>query len=134
MRQKLYLTLDDVLAMKEACKAEAIKNKWEVSIAIVDDSGILFSFERMDDAAAGTAAFALAKAETAAATKRSTFVMEQRVRESPGFATLRGTHVQGGLPILHEGHCLGGIGISGVKSEFDEQIAQAGLDALAART
>lgn len=133
MRQKLYLTLGDVLAMSAACKAEAIANGWEVSIAIVDDAGILFSFERMDGAGPGTAAFALAKAETAAATKRSTFVMEQRVRESPAFVTLRGTHVQGGLPIMHEGHCLGGIGVSGVKSEFDEQIAQAGIDALASR-
>ncbi len=134
MRQKLYLTLDDVLAMTAACKAEAIRNKWEVSIAIVDDAGILFAFERMDGAAVGTAAFALAKAETAASTKRSTLVMEQRVRESPGFATLPGTHVQGGLPILHDGFCLGGIGISGVKSEFDEQIAQAGIDALTSRS
>jgi glc operon protein GlcG len=131
MRQKLYLTSDDVLRMAAACKAEAEKNNWKVSFAIVDDAGAPFYLERMDGAAPNTAEVAIAKAKTAAHTRRSSKVWEDRVKERPGFLSFPGVmHMQGGLPVIHQGECVGGVGVSGVQSDFDEQIAQAGVDAV----
>jgi glc operon protein GlcG len=118
--------------MMAACKSEAAKNGWIVAIAIVDDSGAALLLERLDGAGGIASDVALAKARTAAVTKRPTKVFEDRVKERPGFVTFPtpGILIQGGLPIIYQGECVGAIGVSGVQSHEDEQIAKAGIDAL----
>jgi glc operon protein GlcG len=132
MRQKPALTFSDTQKMIEACRAEALKNNWNVSIAVVDEGGYLLGFERLDGAGLLTAETAIEKARTAALFRGTTKVLEDRVAERLPFLRLpQYVPVQGGIPILIEKDCLGGIGVSGVQSENDELIANAGLAALA---
>ena len=132
MRQKPVLTADDCHKMMAACKAEAQKNKWAVAIAIVDDSGAAILLERLDGCGAISSTVAMGKAQTSALTKRPSKFFEDRVKERPGFVTFPtpGVMFQGGLPLVHQGECVGAIGVSGVQSHEDEQIAQAGIKAL----
>jgi glc operon protein GlcG len=132
MRNKPTLTADDCHKMMAACKAEAQKNKWNVAIAIVDDSGAALLLERLDGTGAIASEVAMGKAKTAALTKRPTKFFEDRVKERPAFVTFPtpGVMFQGGVPLLHQGECVGAIGVSGVQSHEDEQIAQAGVKAL----
>ena len=132
MRQKPALTADDCHKMMAACKAEAAKNKWAVTIAIVDDSGAALLLERLDGAGAISATVAMGKAQTSALTKRPSKFFEDRVKERPAFVTFPtpGVMFQGGVPIVHQGECVGAIGVSGVQSHEDEQVAQAGVTAL----
>jgi uncharacterized protein GlcG (DUF336 family) len=128
MRDKPCLTSADLLKAMAACRAEAEKNKWAVSIAIVDDGGHLLAFDRMDGVAPITAEVAVGKARTSAVTKRPSKFFEDRVKERPAFSGFpAGILIQGGLPILARGECVGAIGVSGVASHEDEQIAQAGV-------
>jgi glc operon protein GlcG len=118
--------------MAAACRAEAEKNKWSVTVAIVDDAGVLFHLDRMDGASTTTAEVATMKAKTSAITRRPSKFWEDRVKERPAFMNFPGVlQIQGGLPIMYEGECVGAIGVSGVQSHEDEQIAKAGIDALA---
>ena len=132
MRQKPALTNSDAHKMMAACIAEAQKNKWPVAIAIVDDSGAVMLLERLDGCGAISADVAVKKAQTSALTKRPSKFFEDRVKERPGFVTFPtpGVMFQGGLPLVHQGECVGAIGVSGVQSHEDEQIAQAGVTAL----
>ena len=111
---------------------EAKKNSWSVCIAIVDYHGELVYFERLDNTQLGAVRVAVDKARTAAKFKRSTKVLEDAVA-SGRHAILRlgdATPIQGGLPIVIDGKFVGAIGVSGVTSQQDEQVASAGLDAL----
>ena len=131
MRQKPALTASDVQKMVAACKAEAAKNKWNVTIAIVDESGYLLYLERMDGVPPLTAKIAAGKAETAAISRRPTKFWEDRIKERPGFVKAPiSTPMQGGVPILVQNDCVGAIGVSGVQSHEDEQIANAGVAAV----
>jgi glc operon protein GlcG len=132
MRNRPALTADDAHKMMAACKAEAQKNNWKVTIAIVDDSGAALLLERMDGAGPISAEVAMGKARTSAATRRPTKFWEDRTKERPAFLTFPsgGVLFQGGLPIMYQGECVGAIGVSGVQSHEDEQIAQAGIKAL----
>ena len=132
MRNKPCLTSADCHKMMAACIAEAQKNKWAVTIAIVDDSGAALLLERLDGAGAISATVAIGKAQTSALTKRPSKFFEDRVKERPGFVTFPtpGVMFQGGVPIVHQGECVGAIGVSGVQSHEDEQVAQAGVNAL----
>jgi glc operon protein GlcG len=104
---------------------------WSVSVAIVDDSGFLLGFERMDGAPPISAEVSFGKARTSALTKRPSKFFEERVKERPAFANFpAGILIQGGLPIMHQNECVGAIGVSGVQSHEDEQVAQAGVAAL----
>jgi glc operon protein GlcG len=132
MRTRPVLTLEDCEILSAAAQSEARTNDWSVAIAIVDAGGHLLHFVRMDDATPANARIAVAKARTAAESRRSSGSWEERIK-SGRTAMLRMpgiTPVQGGLPIVAEGTCIGGIGVSGVQSHEDEQIAQAGIDAL----
>jgi glc operon protein GlcG len=132
MRTKPCLTSDDVKKLLAACEAEAAKNKWAVAIAIVDDGGYLLGFTRMDSAQAISAEVSIGKARTSAMTKRPSKFFEDRVKERPAFSGFpAGILIQGGIPIIHQNECVGAIGVSGVQSHEDEQIAQAGASALA---
>lgn len=131
MRNKMFLEAADAQKIVAGCKAEAAKNKWNVSIAVVDDGGFLVHLERLDGAVGQSAAIAIAKAQTAAATRTPTKALEEIVKERPATVAFPGrVAVQGGLPIMYQGECVGGVGVSGAKSHEDEQIASAGLQAL----
>ncbi len=131
MRTKPCLTLADVKKMLAACEAAAAKNKWAVSVAIVDDGGYLLALQRMDGASAITAEVSLGKARTSAMTKRPSKFFEDRIKERPAFAGFpAGILIQGGVPLIHDNECVGAIGVSGVQSHEDEQVAQAGAAAL----
>lgn len=132
MRNKMCLTAADAEKILAACKAEAEKNKWNVTIAVVDDAGFLVRLERLDGAVAQSTIIATAKAQTAAATRTPTKALEDIVKERPATVAFPGrVAVQGGLPIMYQGECVGGVGVSGAKSHEDEQVASAGLKALA---
>ena len=131
MRTKPCLTSADVKTMMAAALAEAEKNKWIVSIAVVDDGGFMLHLDRMDGAAVTTAEVAVGKARTAALTRRPSKDFEDRVKERPAFISFpAGLFIQGALPIMHQNECVGAIGVSGVQSFEDEQIARAGIASL----
>jgi uncharacterized protein GlcG (DUF336 family) len=111
--------------------AEAQKNKWRVAIAIVDNHGFLVYYEKMDDTQTGSVQVALDKAKTAAMFRRPTKALEDAIAKGRTvLLTLAPSPVEGGIPIMAAGRVIGGIGVSGVNSDQDAQIAQAGLNAL----
>jgi glc operon protein GlcG len=131
MRTKPTLTLSDVKKMLAACEAEATKNNWAVAISVVDEAGFLLGFQRMDGTPAISAEVSMGKARTSAMTKRPSKFFEDRVKERPAFVSFpAGILIQGGVPLIHEKECVGAIGVSGVQSHEDEQVAQAGAAAL----
>ena len=133
MKNKSVLEAADVKAIATAAEAEALKNNWAVSIAIVDDGGHLLHFQRLDGAAPISAHIAPAKAHTAAMGRRESKVYEDMInggRVSFLSAPLLEGMLEGGLPIVKDGQCLGAVGVSGVKSTEDAQIAKAGIAAL----
>jgi glc operon protein GlcG len=131
MRTKSALTLADAQKMLAAAKVEAEKQKWNVTIAVVDDAGRLILLERMDGARPQTAEIATLKARSAAVTHRSGKVWEDTVKQRPGMVNFPDAlAVQGGLQIVHQGEVIGAVGVSGVQSHEDEQVAAAGIAAL----
>jgi len=131
MRTRPTMTGADAQKMMAACKAEAQKNKWNVSIAILDDAGTLLLFERLDGAGPATAEVAQGKAIASVMTRRASKFMEDRLKDRPAFLKFpAGLPIQGGVPVMYQGECVGAIGVSGVQSHEDEQIANAGATAL----
>jgi uncharacterized protein GlcG (DUF336 family) len=133
MISKPVLTLSDVRAMAQAAEAEALAQQWPVTIAIVDDGGHLLWLQRLDGAAAISAHIAPAKARTAALGRRESKVYEDVInqgRMSFLSAPLLEGMLEGGLPVMVDGHCVGAVGVSGVKSNEDAQVARAGIAAL----
>jgi glc operon protein GlcG len=133
MKTKHCLELADVKAIAAAAEAEALKNQWAVAIAIVDDGGHVLWVQRLDGAAAISAQIAPAKAQTAALGRRESRLYEEMINggrvsflSAPGLQGL----LEGGVPIMKDGQCLGAVGVSGVKSTEDAQIARAGIAAL----
>jgi glc operon protein GlcG len=125
------LALADCEKIAAAALAEARRNKWSVAIAILDDGGHLLHFARMDGATPASAGIAVDKGRTAAISRRSSGIWQERIKTRPEMLKMPGIlPVQGGLPIMIDGTCVGAIGVSGVQSHEDEQIAQAGIDAL----
>ena len=131
MRYKPVLTLDDAKKMLAAGEAEATKNHWNIVMAILDDSALLVALHRMDGARPGNPEIAIQKARTSALTERSSKVWEDRVNGGRvSLMSMPVLPVQGGLPIIVDGHCLGAIGVSGVASDQDEQVAMAAIMAV----
>jgi len=132
MKTKYYLESSDVKAIMAASEAEAHKNNWAVSIAIVDDGGHLLHFLRLDGAAPFSAHMAPAKANTAALGRKETKLYEDVINNGR-IAFLSAPDVngllEGGVPILKDGQVIGAVGVSGVKSTEDVQIAKAGIEA-----
>ena len=130
MRMKPAITLEDAKKMMAAAEAEAARNNWEVVIAILNDGGRIVAVHRMDGARPGNDEIAIAKATTSAMTCRPTVVWEKWI-EGPhkAYATFPFIAAQGGLPIIIDGDLVGAIGVSGVKSFQDEQIAFAAIKA-----
>ena len=133
MQTKQILTLDDVKKIAAAAEAEAKANNWAVVISIVDDGGHLLWLQRMDGVAPISASIAPAKAKTAAVGRRESKIYEDMINNGRySFITapvLEGM-LEGGVPIVMNGQCLGAVGVSGVKSAEDAQIAKAGIAAL----
>ncbi|MGH8807700.1 MAG: GlcG/HbpS family heme-binding protein [Noviherbaspirillum sp.] len=135
MHSKPVLTLDDVKKIAAAAEAEAKANNWPVTISIVDDGGHQLWLQRLDGAAAISAHIAPAKAHTAALGRRETKIYEDMInngRFSFMSAPVLEGMLEGGVPILVGGQCIGAVGVSGVKSSEDVQIAKAGIAALGA--
>ena len=126
------VSLDAAKTIAAAAEAEAHKQGWTVAIAVVDLSGGLILFHRLDNVQSGSLDVAIAKARTAARFKRSTRVFFDAVAKGNiGILSLSGAvPVPGGLPITVGGKVIGAVGVSGMSSDQDETIAQAGLAAL----
>jgi glc operon protein GlcG len=133
MQMKQALTLDDVKVIAAAAESEAISYGWPVTIAIVDDGGHLLWLQRLDGAAPISAHIAPAKAVTASLGRRESKIYEDLINNGRysflSAPQLEGM-LEGGVPILVDGQCVGAIGVSGVKSSEDAQIAMAGVAAL----
>lgn len=135
MNQKPYLSQSDIKRIGQAAEQEAVSQRWAVSIAIVDDGGHLLWFQRLDGAAPVSAHIAPAKAHTAAVGRRPSKAYEDMINQGrSAFLSAPGVEamLEGGLPITVDGHCVGAIGVSGVKPSEDSQVAQAGVKALEA--
>lgn len=133
MKTQSVLEAADVKAIAAAAEAEALKNNWAVSIAIVDAGGHLLNFHRLDGAPPVSAHIAPAKAHTAALGRRESKGYEDVINGGRysflSAPTIEGM-LEGGVPIMKDGFCLGAVGVSGVKSSEDAQIAKAGIAAI----
>jgi glc operon protein GlcG len=133
MKNKPTLTLEDVRAVAQAAENEARSHQWAVTIAIVDDGGHLLWLQRLDGAAPVSAQIAPAKARTAALGRRESKVYEDMINQGRysflSAPALEGM-LEGGVPVMADGQCIGAVGVSGVKSNEDAQIARAGIAAL----
>jgi len=133
MKTKPCLTLEDCKIIARAAEAHAVANNWAVAISIVDDGGHLLWMQRMDGAGISTVRVSEGKARTAAWGRKPSKAYEEMVNKDgrvsatmmPGML-----HMEGALPIMVEGQCVGAVGASGVKSFEDAQIAEAGIKAL----
>ncbi len=135
MKTKPVLTLDDARKMACAAEKEAVKNGWIVSIAVVDDGGHPLYFQRMDNAAPLSAHICAAKAKTAALGGRESKVFEDMINGGrTAFLSVPAIDgmLEGGIPVMVDGICIGAVGVSGVKAAEDAQIAKAGVAALTA--
>nr|WP_306805960.1 heme-binding protein [Caballeronia sp. BR00000012568055] len=132
VRSKPVLTDDDVKAMAAAAESHAREHNWNVTIAIVDDGGHLLHLHRLDGAGASTAEMATGKARTAVLGRRETKVYEDTIKQGrTAFLSAPLTAMlEGGVPIFVGADIVGAVGVSGVKSEQDAQIAKAGIAAL----
>lgn len=134
MNTKPSLSHDDVTRILEAARTEAQSHQWAVSIAVTDDGGHLLGYWRLDGAPPMSSFIAPAKARTAALGRRETKLFEDMINNGrTSFLSapeLEGL-LEGGVPVLVNGQCAGAVGVSGVKSDQDAQIAKAGIAALA---
>jgi len=133
LKSKPFLDLDAVKRIAAAAEGEAQHHAWAVSIAIVDDGGHLLWLQRLDGAPPISAHIAPAKARTAALGRRESRVYEEMINQGRmSFLSAPDLHgmLEGGVPILVGGQCVGAVGVSGVKSSEDAQIARAGIAAL----
>ena len=135
MNTKPFLGIEDARRMAAAAEAEARQHGWAVTLAIVDDGGHLLWLQRLDGAAPISAQIAPAKARTAALGRRDSRIYEEMINgprtaflSAPGLEGM----LEGGVPVMVQGHCVGAVGVSGVASSEDAQIARAGIAVLAA--
>lgn len=133
MKTQSTLEISDLRQIAAAAEAEALKNHWAVTIAIVDAGGHPLWLQRLDGAAPMSAHIAPAKARSAALGRRESKAFEEMINNGrtsflsvPQLEAL----MEGGVPIVKDGHCLGAVGVSGVKSSEDAQIARVGIAAI----
>jgi glc operon protein GlcG len=135
MKTKPMLTFEDVKKIAAAAEAEALANNWGVVISIVDDGGHLMWLQRLDGAAPISSYISPAKAKTAALGRRESRIYEEMINNGRmsflNAPNLEGM-LEGGVPIVVDGHVIGAVGVSGVKSTDDVRIAKAGIAALTA--
>ena len=136
MKTKSFLEATEVRAVVAAAEAEALKQQWAMTIAVVDDGGHLLHLHRMDGAAPVSAHIAPGKARSAALGRRESKGYEDMINTGRSAflsvtAIAPGGLLEGGVAIMHNGQCLGAVGVSGVKAPEDAQVAKAGIAALA---
>ena len=133
MNNKPYLTLDDVKRIAAACEAEALRMQLPVAIAVTDDGGHLLWLQRLDGAPPIAAHIAPAKAKTAALGRRESGAYEDMINKGRtaflSAPALEGM-LEGGVPLMADGQCIGAVGVSGAKPAEDTQIAKAGVGSL----
>lgn len=135
MQTKPYLSLADVKKIAAGAEAEAVANNWPVVIAIVDDGGHLLWLQRQDGAAPLSSHIAPAKARVSALGRRESKIYEDMINNGrtaflSAPAPMADGLLEGGVPIIVDGHVVGAVGVSGVKSAEDVQVAKAGIAAL----
>lgn len=132
MLTKAVLSLDDAHRILQAARAEAQANQWRVTLAVVDDGGHLLALERLDGCAPISAYIATEKARTSALGRRESKAYEDMVNggRSAFLSAPLLTPLEGGVPILVDGQVVGAIGVSGVKSDQDAQVARVGAQCL----
>lgn len=135
MKSKAILERDDVARILAKAREEALQHNWAVTIAVVDDGGHPLALERLDGCAPVGAYIATEKARTAALGRRESKVYEEMINagrtaflSAPQIAGL----LEGGVPVIVDGQVVGAVGVSGVKSDQDAQVARAGVAALTA--
>lgn len=137
MQMKPVLSLDDAKKIAAAAEDEAKRNNWKVVISIVDDGGHLIWLQRLDGVAPVSSYIAPAKAKTAALGQRESKIYEDMINNGR-MSFMTAPHIEGmlegGVPIVVDGHVVGAVGVSGVKSAEDAQIAKAGIAALGLAT
>lgn len=132
----LPISLENAKKAAAAAAAEAHKNNWNLAIAIVDPDGTLVYYEKMDNTQLGSAKVAVDKARTAALFKRPSKAFQDRVASGNaglpalGLGFEGAVPLEGGIPLVSDGHIVGAIGVSGDSSDHDGQCAQAGVDTL----
>jgi glc operon protein GlcG len=127
-----FITLEAAKKMMAAGETEARKNGWNVAITVVDANGDLIMFQKLDETQPGSIAISQGKARTAALFKRSTKMLEDALTGGKtAFLSVEGmTPMQGGVPVLADGKVIGAVGVSGVMSNQDEQVAMAAVAAV----
>ena len=132
LADKKVLTLEAAKKIAVAAEAEARKNNWNVVIAVVDDGGHLIYLQRIDGTQTGSIDVAIGKARTSAAFKRPTKVFDELAKTRPSITSISPSAVllEGGVPVMVGGQLVGAVGVSGVTSQQDAQIAEAGIAAL----
>jgi len=132
LADKKVLTLEAAKKIAVAAEAEARKNNWNVVIAVVDDGGHLVYLQRIDGTQTGSIDVAIGKARTSAAFKRPTKVFDELAKTRPSITSISPSAVllEGGVPVMVGGQLVGAVGVSGVTSQQDAQIAEAGIAAL----
>ena len=132
MKQKSVLTRDDVARILDHARAEAVTNQWAVTIAIVDDGGHPLALERLDGAAPVSAYIATEKARTSAMGRRPSGDYEEMIKAGRNafLSAPLTAMLEGGVPIVVAGQVIGAVGVSGVKSSQDAQVANAGIASL----
>ena len=131
MKTKHYLTLEDAEFLHTRAHQYAIDQKFNVSIAVVDETGTLLAMKRMDGASPMTANLAIEKAKCSALSRKPTLLFEELIKDGQlGFLTVSSISgmLEGAEPILYQGQLVGALGVSGVKSHQDAQIAQHAID------
>ena len=135
MKPRVALDADDVKAALEAAQNEAHDKGWNVSIAVVDDGGHLLGFLRLTNATPLSAGISVEKARTAALSRRESKFYEEVVKNGRlSFLSVPDVlALEGGVPVIIDEQCVAAIGVSGVKSDEDAQVARAGVNAVLAR-
>jgi len=136
MKTKHYLTLSDAEFLLDQAHQYAIQNSFNVSIAVVDETGNLLAMKRMNGAAPMTANLAVEKAKCSAMSRHPSKLFEDIIKGGQmGFLTMEtfSGMLEGGEPILYQGQLVGAMGVSGVKSFEDAEIAQVGIEKFLAK-
>ena len=133
MRTKAVLQQEDVNKILKASTEHALEKGWAVTISVVDDGGHLLGLTRLDGAPPLSSHISPAKAQTAAMGQRATKVYEDLINKGR-FAFLSAPYIEGmlegGVPVVVDGQVVGAVGVSGVQSHEDVQVAEAGIAAL----
>jgi len=134
MHSKSVLNRDDVMRIVAACREEALRNQWAVTIAVADDGGHPLALERLDGCAQISAYIAPGKARSAALGRRETRLYEEMINagRTSFLSAPLDSMLEGGVPIIVDGQVIGAVGVSGVKPDQDGQIAKAGAAVIAA--